>query len=87
MAKTNRAIADEPWHAETEIELLERPGVCFIHLLTDECGCLLLAKGIIPEYLRRQAEYALAWNATQERGLAQRELDRVVRKAKTDASN
>lgn len=33
MSKQQRLIAEERWHAETEIELLERPGVCFIHLL------------------------------------------------------
>lgn len=72
LGKSDRPIAAEPWHAETEIELLDRPGVCFISLLTDECGCLLLAKGIIPDYLKRQAQKALEWSATEERGIAQR---------------
>lgn len=74
-AKSDRDIAVEPWHAEFELELLHRPGIEMITLLTDECGCLLLAEGIIPEYLRRQAKAALEWNATEERGIAKRLLE------------
>lgn len=86
MSKQQRLIAEEPWHAETEIELLDRPGVCFIHLLTDECGCLLLAKGIIPEYLKRQAQSALEWSATEERGVAKRLLDSERKRAQTNST-
>ena len=77
---TKRAIAEEPWHAAKELELLERPGIQTVSLLTDECGCLLLAQGILPEYLKRQAQDALAWLATDERGLARRVLDQERRK-------
>lgn len=40
---TKRPIAVEPWHAAKELELLERPGIQPVTLMTDECGCLLLA--------------------------------------------
>lgn len=80
-AKSDRPIAEEAWHAEFELELLTRPGILMVHLLTDECGCLLLAQGIIPEYLRRQAQSALEWNATEERGIAKRLLDQRNREA------
>lgn len=73
---SDRQIAVEPWHAELEVELKSREGICFITLLTDECGCLLLKEGIVPEYLRRQAESALQWNATEDRGIAERLLQR-----------
>jgi len=78
---TKRDIAVEPWHAAKELELLERPGIQTVSLLTDECGCLLLAQGILPEYLRRQAEDALRWLATDDRGLARRALDSERRRA------
>lgn len=80
-----RKIAEEPWHASKELELLERPGIQHVTLLTDECGCLLLAQGILPEYLRRQAEDALSWLATDERGLARRALDSERRRTQKPA--
>lgn len=82
---TKRPIADEPWHAAKELELLERPGIQHVTLLTDECGCLLLAQGILPEYLRRQAEDALAWLATDDRGLARRALDAERKRPSVDS--
>jgi hypothetical protein len=77
---TARKIAEKPWHARAEIELKDRPGILFVTLLTDECGCLLLAEGIIPDYLRREAEDAIAWMATEERDLARRTLQREAGK-------
>ena len=74
-----RKIATEPWHAATEVALMERPGVVFVYLLTDECGCVLLARGILPDYLVRQAQDALDWNGTEARGVARRALDREAR--------
>ena len=79
-AENDRPIAQEPWHAEFELELLQREGIELVTLLTDECGCLLLAQGILPEYLKRQAREALKWNATEDRGIAKRLLDAAHRR-------
>jgi hypothetical protein len=58
-----------PWQLSTEDQLRDRPGVVWVHLLTDEVGCAWLARGEIPAYLRQQAIDALAWCATEERGV------------------
>jgi hypothetical protein len=58
-----------PWQLAVEDELRARPGVMFISLLTDEAGCVWLARGEVPAYLRQQARDALAWCATDTRGL------------------
>lgn len=82
-AAAKRAVAAEsPWHAELELELRERPGIEFLNLLTDECGALLLAEGIVPIYLQRQARQMLEWNATEARGIARRLLDRAAKETK-----
>ena len=86
MAKSSRPIADEPWHAEFELELRDRPGIEMVTLLTDECGCLLLADGIIPAYLQRQARAALNWNATENRGIAKQLLESERRRASAGAT-
>lgn len=61
----------ERWHAVAH-ELLARPGIVFVTLLTDEAGCKLLAQGIIPAYLQEEAVQCLDYMATDERGLVVR---------------
>lgn len=57
----------QPWQLAAEDELGKRPGVQFIHLLTDEVGCQWLLRGEIPQYLLEQARRALDWSATDAR--------------------
>lgn len=56
-----------PWQLRTEDQLRDRPGVVFVHLLTDEIGLQWIIRGEIPAYLKDQARDALAWLATEER--------------------
>jgi hypothetical protein len=59
--------SQQPWQLKTEDALRERPGVVFVHLLTDEIGLRWILRGEIPEYLKDQARDALAWLATDDR--------------------
>ena len=56
-----------PWQLKTEDQLRDRPGVVFVHLLTDEIGLRWIVRGEIPDYLRDQAADALDWLATDNR--------------------
>lgn len=56
-----------PWQLKAEDQLRDRPGVVFVHLLTDEIGLQWLIRGEIPTYLREQARDALDWLATDNR--------------------
>jgi hypothetical protein len=68
MAKRNPG-GQQPWQLATEDALRDRPGIMWVSLLTDEIGCAWLARGEVPAYLKRQAEDALEWCATEERGV------------------
>ena len=59
--------SQQPWQLKTEDALRERPGVVFVHLLTDEIGLRWILRGEIPPYLQDQARDALAWLATDDR--------------------
>jgi hypothetical protein len=69
MAKRQSPGGQQPWQLKTEDELRDRPGIMWVHLLTDEVGCAWLARGEIPEYLKQQALDALEWCATEARGV------------------
>jgi hypothetical protein len=63
-------VADQPHLVGVEATLRERPGVMLLALLTDEAGALMIREtGKVPTYMRRQAAKALAWCATDYRGL------------------
>ena len=51
----------EPWLAAKHDELEAREGVTFVYLLVDDEGAQLIAKGILPDYVQRQARRALDW--------------------------
>jgi len=69
MPKMNPILSDQPHKLKVEALLRDRPGVMWVSLLTDECGCACLARGDVPEYLRQQALDALEWCGTAERKL------------------
>jgi hypothetical protein len=46
------------------------PKVQLISLMTDEAGAALIARGIVPAYVRQQAKEALEWCCTAERAPA-----------------
>jgi hypothetical protein len=56
-----------PWQLKAEDQLRDRPGVVFVHLLTDEIGLQWILRGEIPEYLKDQARDALQWLGTDDR--------------------
>jgi hypothetical protein len=65
--KPESAGGRDPWHVRVEDQLRDRPGVLWIYLLTDEAGAAWIARGQVPEYMKRQALDALAWSGTLER--------------------
>jgi hypothetical protein len=67
MGKPESAGGREPWHVRVEDELRDRPGILWIYLLTDEAGAAWIARGQVPDYMKRQALDALAWSGTLER--------------------
>jgi hypothetical protein len=62
-------MTHQPHLVGVEETLRERKGVMLISLLTDEAGCLMMRRGEIPEYVKEQIERALAWAATDYRGV------------------
>ncbi len=62
-------MTHQPHLVGVEEKLRERPGVMLISLLTDEAGAAMLRRGEVPEYIKQQCEDALAWCATDYRGV------------------
>jgi hypothetical protein len=49
----------EPWLAAKLAELDDTDGAVRIYLLVDELGAAAIARGILPNYIKRQARSAL----------------------------
>lgn len=67
-AKSRTPAAVSPQCAEKAAELDASGKGGYIYLLTDPAGARLIASGVLPEYIKEQAERALDWMACDERG-------------------
>lgn len=58
----------DPWTTATELKMRAAdPQGTIISLITNEAGAILLAKGIVPAYLKQQCREALEWCCTEAR--------------------